>query len=157
MEVIRRCPECGTDWSGGQTCTDHFHLMGFWELEKQLYDVHHLMVLCYHLQHPSLYSPEGLRGAKQLLVLFLEEGLTPQQVRKRFGKAVDSGTRPYKIKGASTAYGTYTHPVQWTMTAAEVTAAGLENYAATVRAWAGSVLDSLRRSQNLDYSHRRVG
>jgi hypothetical protein len=144
MDAVKRCPECGAD------CTDHFHLMGFWELDNQLLDVHHLMVLCYHLQHPGLYSPEGLRDAKLLLVVFLEEGLTPQQVRKRIGKAVDSGTRPYTIKGTAAAHGTYTHPVHWTMTAADVTAAGLENYVARVRAWADSVLDSLRRSQNLD-------
>jgi hypothetical protein len=146
---MRHCPECGADWSKGLTCTDHFHLMGFWELENQLYDVHHLMVLCDHLQHPSLYSPEGLRYAERLLVLFLEEGLTPQQVRKRTGKAVDSGTRPYKIKGTPAAYGTYVHPIHWTMTVADVTGAGPENYYARVRAWADSVLKSLRESGNL--------
>ncbi len=32
------------------------------------------MVLCYHLQHPSLYSPEGLDEAKRLLIEFLEHG-----------------------------------------------------------------------------------
>jgi len=146
---MKHCPECGADWSGGQTCTDHYHLMGFWELEKQLYDVHHLMVLCYHLQHPSLYSPEGLRDAQELLVLFLEKGLTPQQVRKHIGQAVDSGTRPYKIKGTATSFGTYAHPIHWTMTAADVTGAGLDNYYARVRAWAVSVLKSLRESNNL--------
>jgi hypothetical protein len=149
METAKRCPECGADWSNGLTCTDHFHLMGAWELENQLYDVHHLMVLCYHLQHPSLYSPEGLRDAQQLLVMFLEEGLTPQRVRKRIGKAVDSGTRTYRIKGTPTSCGAYTHPVQWTMTAADVTRGGLDNYYAAVRSWADSVLKSLRASKNV--------
>src|SRR5579859_4698706 len=107
---MKRCPECGADWSSGQTCTDHFHLMGFWEQDNRLYDVHHLMVLSYYLQHPSLYSPEGLRDATHLLVLFLEEGLTPQQGRKRIGKVVDSGKRTYKIKGTPESHGTYSYP-----------------------------------------------
>lgn len=123
--------------------------MGFWELDNQMYDVHHLMVLCYHLQHPSLYSPEGLREAEQLLVSFLEEGLTPHQVRRRIAKAVDSGSRTYKIKGTSTSHGVYAHPVHWTMTAADVTAAGLDRYYIEVKAWADSILKSLRESANL--------
>jgi hypothetical protein len=140
---MESCPECGADWSGGSTCTDHFHLMSFWELDHRLYEVHHLMVLCYHLQHPHLYSPEGLQGAQQLLVAFLEEGLSPQQVRQRMSKAVDSGTRLYQIKGNPTAYGAYAHPEQWTMTPA-----GMDAYYEQVRAWADSVLKSLRGSNN---------
>jgi hypothetical protein len=149
METVNRCPECGAVWSGGPTCTDHFYLMGAWELDNHLYAVHHMMVLCFYLQHPSLYSPEGLRDAQQLLVRFLEEGITPPQARQRFSGAVSSSTRTYKIKGTPDSYGTYHHPVQWTMTAAHVTAAGLENYYANVRAWADSVLKSLRESGNL--------
>jgi hypothetical protein len=149
MASANRCPECGADWSGGQTCTDHFHLMSAWELDNQLYAVHHLMVLCFYLQHPSLYSPEGLRDAQQLLVKFLEDGLTPQQVRQRMGEAVSSGTRTYQITGTPESHGSYRHPVQWTMTAADVTAAGLENYDTSVRAWAESVLKSLHESKNL--------
>jgi hypothetical protein len=149
MVSANRCPECGADWSSGQTCTDHFHLMSAWELDNQLYAVHHLMVLCFYLQHPSLYSPEGLRDARRLLVGFLEDGLTPQQARQRFAGVVSSGTRTYKITGTPDSYGTYRYPVQWTMTAASVTAAGLEDYYATVRAWADSVLKALRESGNL--------
>jgi hypothetical protein len=67
--------------------------MLFWEAENPNYGVvHHLMVLCYHLQHPSLYSPEGLRQAITLLSDFLERGLTPEQVRKRSRNTVNSST-----------------------------------------------------------------
>src|SRR5512145_2930017 len=69
-------PECNAPWQEGQTCQDHFHQMLFWENEHPpLGEVHHLMVLCYHLQHPSLYAPEGLEYAKGLLVDFIERGL----------------------------------------------------------------------------------
>lgn len=99
MSVIQRCPECGAVWSEGQTCTDHFHMMGFWEMEYLLLDVHNLMVLSYYLQHPRLYSPEGLTHSMGLLVDFLERGLSTQDVRKRDRDVVDSGKRKFKIKG----------------------------------------------------------
>jgi hypothetical protein len=47
------------------------------------------------------------------------------------------------------AHGAYAHPVAWTMTAADVVAAGLDAYDASVRAWAESVLAALRHSCNL--------
>lgn len=56
MDASQRCAECGAAWTNGQTCEDHFHQMLFWEAENPRAgaEVHHLMVLCYHLQHPSL-------------------------------------------------------------------------------------------------------
>lgn len=124
--------------------------MGFWELDHHLYDVHHLMVLCFHLQHPSLYSPEGLRGEMQLLVQFVEQGVTPQEMRQRISQAVDAGTRTRPIKGKTGAVGAYEYPVHWTMTARDVSDAGLDNYYPSVDAWAAAVLADLRASKNLD-------
>jgi Family of unknown function (DUF5946) len=58
--------------------------MLFWENENPGYgQVHHLMVLSYHLQHPSLYSPEGLSAAIHLLTDFWERGVPTEEVRKR--------------------------------------------------------------------------
>ena len=55
------CSECGETLADGRTCADDFHQLLFWENERpELGEVHHLLVLCYHLQHPSLYSAEGL-------------------------------------------------------------------------------------------------
>jgi len=150
MIEMKRCPECGADWSDGQTCTDHFHLMGFWELDYLLYDVHYLMVLCYHLQHPSLYSPQTLEDSKQMLAQFVEQGVTPQQMRKRIAKAVDSGVRTHKIKGTPESHGVYGHPIEWTMRAEDVTNGGMDNYYSNVREWAASMLRSLRESGNMN-------
>ena len=77
MVAPQRCPECGASWTNGQTCDDYFHQMLFWEVENpgDGAEVHHLMVLCYHLQHPSLYSPAGLSEARRLLAEFVERGL----------------------------------------------------------------------------------
>jgi hypothetical protein len=149
MDLMRTCPECGADWPGEETCQAYFHRMLYWEHENPAYGaVHHLMVLSYHLQHPSLYSPEGLREALYLLAEFLERGLTPAEVRKRSRARVDSSRRRWKIKGTSDSPGRYEQPIRWTMTAAEVVAAGSNRYCNQVKAWAQSILESLRASEN---------
>ncbi|HVU13156.1 MAG TPA: DUF5946 family protein [Phototrophicaceae bacterium] len=146
-----KCPECRADWSNGSTCEDDFHQFGYWELAdfEHLGVVHHLMVLSYHLQHPSLYSPEGLAGAKGLLVDFVARGMTPQQTRQRDRPKVDSGVRKYKITGTADAHGTYEYPVTWTMRAADVVAGGEAHYVENIRAWAQSIYAALKASDNL--------
>jgi hypothetical protein len=145
------CPECGAPWSAVDACQTSFHQMGAWEFENPsvIPEAHHLMVLCYHLQHPSLYSPDGLRWARTLLVDFLERGLTTQEVRRRYRAALDSGNRTHKIKGTPESHGAYERPVGWTMTAVDVTNGGAERYVESVKRWAQSVLDCLRASGNL--------
>lgn len=146
-----RCPECGANWSSGVTCQDHFYQFGYWELADmaQLGVVHHLMVLSYHLQHPSLYSPTGLAYAKGLLVDFVERGITPQQVRQQRRDQVDSGQRQFKITGTPAAYGSYEPPMRWTMTAADVVAGGTDHYVEYVRAWAQSIYAALKAADQL--------
>lgn len=151
--TVSNCPECGTAWTDGNTCLDDFHQMGFWEFEHAIfYEVHHLMVLSYHLQHPSLYSPDGLSFSQNLLADFLERGFTPQQVRQRDRTKLDSGQRTFKIKGTPASYGVYQYPVYWTMRATDVVVGGLDSYRENVKAWAQSVLDDLRTSGNLPAS-----
>lgn len=141
------CPECGADWSQA-TCEENFHQFLYWEQAdmENLGIVHHLMVLSYYLQHPSLYSPAGLEVAKGLLVDFVARGITPQQVRQRESANLDSGSRAYKIKAAPESHGAYQHPVRWTMRANDVVAGGAEDYVANVHAWAQSIYDSLLES-----------
>ncbi len=134
------CPECGAAWADGQTCQEFFHQMLFWENEvPALGEVHHLMVLCYHLQHPSLYSTEGLRHARRLLAEFVEEGLTPQASRRRNRERVDSGQRKWSITARPGDKGRYERPPQWAMTAADVVGAGRAAYREQVVEWARSI------------------
>ena len=145
------CPECGADWSNGVTCEDDFHQFGFWELAdlERFGSVHHLMVLSYHLQHPSLYSPEALAFAQQQLIDFLDGGVTPEQMRRQMRDQVDSGKRSFKVKGTPESHGAYDHSVAWTMRAADVVAGGADHYVANVEAWARSILADLRESGDL--------
>jgi hypothetical protein len=110
--------------------------------------VHHLTVLCYHLQHPGLYSPAGLEQAQRLLVDFLRHGKTPAQVRRDSRAAVDSGRRAFAIRGKPGERGAYRHPVAWGLTVADVAQAGPERYVESVQAWAAETLDALERSGN---------
>jgi hypothetical protein len=138
------CPECGAEWQTGQTCQDDFHHMLFWEAENPaLGEVHHLTVLCYHLQHPSLYSPEGLEYAKGLLAEFIEHGAAPQDIRKQRSTQSSSEVRAFKITGTPESHGAYSTPVEWTQRARDVVQAGADQYLASVRAWAQSVYDSV--------------
>ncbi|RPI32219.1 MAG: hypothetical protein EHM70_09470 [Chloroflexota bacterium] len=146
METTPSCPECKAVWRDGITCQDHFYQMLFWENENPaLGEVHHLMVLSYHLQHPSLYSPDGLKVSMGLLDDFLVKGLSTKQVRKRNRDVVDSGNRSWKIKARPDSHGSYDAPVTWTMTAADVVANGAEGYIDSVRSWAESIRKSLNR------------
>jgi hypothetical protein len=150
MGATELCPECGAAGRGGKRCEDDFHQMLAWESEDPtLWEVHHLMVLCYHLQHPSLYSPDGLAWAKGMLVEFVEHDVTTEDMRRRNRTRLDSGNRKWKIKGTPDLHGSYAQPVQWTMTASDVTAGTTSDYCDNVRAWARSVLVSLKASGNL--------
>jgi len=114
--------------------------MLFWENEDPArWEVHHLMVLCYHLQHPGLYSAEGLAVARGLLADFIEHGLSPEEVRKKNSGRVASGARDWSIAARPGNQGAYDRPIHWTMTAADVVASGPENYVVNVRTWASEV------------------
>ncbi len=143
MSDLERCPECGAVWRDGESCEAHFHQMLFWEAENPANgEVHHLAVLCYHLQHPHLYSPETLVMARKMLADFVVGGVTPQEMRRRNKDKVASNKRDWKITGDKIS-GAYDRPIQWTMTVADVIADGSEHYRESVRAWARSMHEAL--------------
>lgn len=148
--TLSRCPDCGAPQTADETCEAHFHQLLFWEAEHPDYaaQVHHLMVLCYHLQHPGLYSPEGLIEAQRLLIAFLDHGLSPKTVRQRNRARLDSGARTWTITSRAGARGAYDAPVVWRMTVADVVAGGVEAYCDNVRAWAQSVRAALAAAES---------
>lgn len=147
MEKDQNCSECGGIRREGNTCQDDFYQMLYWENENPANgEVHHLMVLCYHLQHPSLYSPEGLRESIRLLAEFVDQDISPAEMVKRNQGKIDSGKRTWKITSRPDAHGAYPKPIQWEMTAADVVSAGSDRYRENVRAWARSIRQSLNTS-----------
>lgn len=138
------CPECGADWSDGATCENCFHQMLFWETEEPaLGEVHHLAVLCYHLQHPSLMSRDGLAYQIKLLADFVEHGITPAQVQKNARFQVDSGKRAWKVTARPGDAGSYKKTPKWEITAVDTVAAGKSYYIESVRGWANSIHKTL--------------
>lgn len=138
------CSECGAEIIGGVPCDNHFHTLLAWEWDYDMQEMHHLLVLCYHLQHPSYYSPEALEVAILQLKQFVEEGITPQKMLETMRDAVASDVREYQIKGTAEHHGHYAAPPNWTMTIGDVVAAGHENYYDSVRQWAHEILMALR-------------
>ena len=146
FEVVdNTCPACGANLPGGLTCEDCFHQMLFWENEEPLLgEVHHLMVLCYHLQHPHLYSQEGLANAAGLLIDFVERGLDPAEVRSRSRERVASDKRLWSVSARPGNRGSYAGRPAWTFTVADVVAGGPSHYIRNVRFWARSTLTALK-------------
>ncbi len=146
MKASQRCAECGAVWINELTCEDHFHQMLYWEAENPGAgaEVHHLMVLCYYLQHPSLYSPAGLNEARRLLADFVEHGVSPAEARQRNRGGVDSSRRHWKIKGTADSRGSYGQVMVWNMTAADIVAGGAQRYCDNVRVWAHLVNETLK-------------
>ena len=143
--MTEKCPECGAKLEGREVCRDDFDQMLYWENEDPArWEVHHLMVLCYHLQHPNLYSAEGLIWARQLLADFVESGLSSEAVRGRDRSKVASSAREWPITARPGNQGAYEQPVVWTMTARDVVAGGAANYVENVRSWAASVWANIR-------------
>jgi len=144
------CPECGASLPDEKSCQDEFHQLLLWENQYPSFGaVHHLLVLGYHLQHPSLYSPAGLKYGLELLVDFLEKDLTPGEARRRGRDRLGSGQRAWKITGTPESHGLYPHPVNWSIRISDITAAGPPDYIANVKAWARGILSDLRASGNL--------
>ena len=132
------------------TCENNFHQMLYWEHENPANGaVHHLTVLCYHLQHPHLYSQRGLEEGMNLLVEFVERGTSLMQIRKQNAERVNSKNRNWNIKASADSHGAYIHPVHWTMTGVDVVAGGIDNYCENVRAWAESMLKNLQETENI--------
>jgi len=147
------CLECGAALVGFANCQDDFHEMLFWENEHPGYgSVHHLLVLCYHLQHPGLYSPDGLAYGLQLLVDFLENDLTPEEARQRGQEQANSNKRSWKVTARAGWHGSYRYPVSWSIRAGDLTRAGPQDYLYNIQSWAESILADLRASGNLPSS-----
>jgi len=144
------CPACGALRAADSSCEADFHTLLGWEHEFPAYgEVHHLLVLCYQLQHPHLYSIEGLVHAKGLIVDFLEGGKTTEQVRREKRGIVASSARTWKVTARPGSCGAYAHPIKWSMTVLDVAADDHTRYRENVRRWADATLKDLREAEEV--------
>ncbi|MBL8046303.1 MAG: hypothetical protein JNL09_07180 [Anaerolineales bacterium] len=133
------CLACGARLAAAETCTDVFNRGQLLEVEQpSYYTVHHLSVPCYMFQH-NIYSQPGWLAVRQLLFEFVHEGLTPQAVRRRDRRAVDSGHRTFSFTKGPKLAGV--ENIRWRFTVAEVRLDTPENYCADVRRWAAIILE----------------
>lgn len=150
METNLICPECGAAWDADMTCETYFHQMLFWEHENPANGVvHHLMVLCYYLQHPTLYSQDGVNVGKGLLTAFIKEGRSPAEMREANRDKVNSKNRDWKITARPDDKGAYANPVIWTLHAADVVRHGEPRYVESVREWAQAAYGDLVATENI--------
>lgn len=150
METLK-CAECGAELEPGKTCRDYLNEMIKWDFEDFLGvgQIHHLTVLCYNLQHPSVYSKIGLEEAKKDLEIFLANPEKFTEHDKVHRENLSSDVRDWKIIGTADDHGKYLAAPEWSMRADDIVKAGLDNYVENVKNWGESVSDSLRESGNL--------
>jgi hypothetical protein len=139
------CPACGAPADEKDLwCRLAFEQCLVWDFtDAQAGAVHHLTVLCYHLQHPHLYSHAGLDHAKHLLHEFLIMGKSPESLRQEIRHAVQSDVRNFKISATETDKGAYHQPIIWSFTAYDAMGDGIEGYPERVHQWAHGVYEAL--------------
>lgn len=145
------CPECGAPLVGVSECRDYLNTMITWDFEDfaGVGQIHHLTVLSFNLQHPSVYSSKGLENAKASLKEFL---LHPESFKEHDEwnrKNLASSSRDWKITGTSTDHGSYSKRPEWKILASDVVGPGLDTYVENVKNWSQSILETLRSSNNL--------
>jgi len=140
-----QCPECGAPGDREETCRERFERFLALEFSDPAYGaVHHLTVAAYMLQHPARLSARGWYATRTTLTRFLVEGLSPEELRRLGGRAVDSLRRTWSfVKGPRVALPA---GCAWQSTILGVDDSTAAAYCQTVRAWANRTLHDANRA-----------
>lgn len=145
------CNECGSVLAENKECRDYINEMIMWDFEdfNGVGKVHHLTVLSYNLQHPSVYSQKGLENA----IISLEEFLFNPKSFSKHDEInrinLSSNVRDWKITGTLNEHAKYKFKPTWSIVASDIVNAGLDEYTKNVEKWGESVLQSLKNSGNI--------
>jgi len=152
MEEQNLCPECGATIAKGTSCRDYLNEMIKWDFEdfNGAGKVHHLTVLSYNLQHPSVYSQKGLENGISSLQKFILHPDSFKEHDESNRKELASDVRDWKITGTPENHAEYPIKPNWTVLPSDVVRGGLDLYVENVKKWSKSVLESLKYSGNLD-------
>ncbi len=146
---IQQCSECGASLRGVENCRDYFNQMLVWDFEdfNGAGSVHHLTVLCYHMQHPSLYSRVALTHAKQFLKEVIQNNLSAKELLEKSREFLVTKVNDSSVKGSPGNHGTYSLKILWSMTADKVIADGLGMYQTHVNEWAQSIYNDIKSQE----------
>lgn len=144
-----RCPACGAELAGGETCLGRFHALLAAEVGSvELRQMHGLMVLTYHLQHPSLTKAWfQVAGAETMRRVFgqgehwqgvLLEG-HPRGVGRRTAAAI--AARRKRAAPAAMPDWVIAHPVPDELTVVSINPHAATGQAEQVMCWARSVAE----------------
>lgn len=139
-EMVQKCPLCGAEFQSSEQCRDRFDLCLAMEFENPTTfgAVHHLTVACYMLQH-NAYSRDGWLEVRKMLAQFIQEGVTPAEMRRQKRARLDSGKRTWSVtKGAKLSE---FDSIAWSRTIAGVRLDNPDIYCEDVKEWAKSVLE----------------
>ncbi len=136
---MSKCPKCGAEYPPDDSCQNRFNQCLALEYENpSAYGaVHHLTVTCYMLQH-NLYSHKAWLDAREMLRQFVEQGVSPADMRARNRSKVDSGKRKWSITQGDK-FSRFAE-INWTRTIADVRLDNADNYCTDVERWAAAVL-----------------
>lgn len=146
------CEACGAPLEPGRTCLDYLR-----QLQARDFTdfngagrLHLLGAMTYNLQHPALYSREGLDAIKQVVKAIIEsDDAYTKEHERDLSRQLASESRQWTMHATPTNQASYTTPMQWSMTIADVLADGPDDYTERVKAWGQSVYDVLVRSGEL--------
>ncbi len=140
LEMLQKCSQCGAEVPPDGQCCDRFHLCLAYEYENPTTfgAVHHLTVACYMLQH-NAYSRKVWLAAREMVAQFMQQGITPADMRKQNRQRFAGGQRKWSItKGEKLSE---FDTIIWSATIADIRLDSPEIYCADVRHWAISVLE----------------
>lgn len=135
----QKCPQCGATIQLNQQCRDLFNLCLAVEFEHPTTygTVHHFTVTNYMLQHNE-YSKEGWLEARQMLAEFIQQGITPADIRRRNLSRFDSRNRKWSLtKGAKLSE---FDAIVWSRAISDVRLDTPEIYCTDIKLWAASIL-----------------
>jgi len=132
------CPLCGAQYPDDETCRQRFERCLALEFEDAIAaTVHHLTVSCYMLQH-NAYSRETWLAARKMLAQFIEEDVSPAEMRKQIASQVDNARRANPLtRGEKLAE---FDQICWSSSLAQVHLDDPERYCREIRLWAESIL-----------------
>jgi hypothetical protein len=131
------CTECG---ALGGLCREKFDSMIAFEFEDPVvFDaVHHITVICFNLQHSSMFSDESLSWMRSTARAIVEEGLSPIELRERSRKMFSGKVKVLRNTPKTPS------KIAWSMTVLDIRTDNSDAYIKDVTTWAKSILKDMK-------------